>query len=531
MESTDRTEPQNSEQSSSYATQNLPSLAQEATQEFYFNSEEIKAAAKEDMDWFGAIALPDVITLAFPAFYVALWRIVVSSFDKVRDFSKFALGFPRGHGKTMVVKLLILYAILFTKKRYILVIGANKDKAEAIISDVCDMLDSDNIRQLFGNWRYDIETDTKHLKKFTFAGRSVILEGAGQGTAIRGAQHKNARPDFIVLDDAQTKECAESITEAKSFQQWFIGTVLKLKNPMGCTYIYIGNMYKDMEIIPKSRIYSCMLRNLQLSSEWTSFIVGGITADFKALWEELHPLENLIAEYRGDLQLGQPEIFFAEVLNDPKASTSYYIDAAKVIEKVVGPEETHQGNYIVIDPATSKQTPDQVVIGYFEIYDDVPHWAECYDGKYNSMETGYKAVELALSRQCTCIVVEANAYQYALCEIIEYVMQQMGVLGINVIPIYNGGRSKNSRILANFKTAMQGQMTFSPQVRAKYISQAFAFDPTVTNNLDDILDTAAMAEKPAIEHRGAMVIPGDLTIEEKFRLMNMSATSTPPTRF
>lgn len=517
----------------SILSQEVPGSAEtDEVAQYYYNSEEVKAIAKVDMDWFGAIALPSVLTLAFPSFYLYIWQMVVECFDKPRDFSKFVLGLPRGHGKTMVVKLMVLYAILFSQKKYILIIGANSDKAEAIVSDICGMLDSINIRELFGNWRYDITTDNKSLKVFTFNGRKIIIQAAGQGTAIRGAQHDNARPDFIICDDAQTKECSESTVEAKSFQQWFIGTVLKLKNPFGCTYIYIGNMYKDIEIVPKSGIFSCMLRNLQKSADWVSFIVGAILEDGTALWEELHSLEMLLEEYRGDEALGQPEIFFAEVLNDPRAQSSYYIDHTKIVRRQLLSDDIHQGSYIVIDPATNKLTPDQMVIAYFEIFDNIPHFEECHEGKYNSMAAGYKAVELALSKQCTCIVVEANAYQYALCEIIEYVLAQLNVQGINVIPIYNGGKSKNSRILSNFKTAMSGEMTFSPSVHAKYIAQALAFDPTKTTNLDDILDTAAMAERPPIEHREAMVIPGDLTLTEKFHLLGQSGTSDyPNTRF
>lgn len=503
----------------------LPAITESTAEDFYFNSEEVKAAAKEDMDWFGGLALPDVLTLAFPAFYVYLWATVVAVFDKPRDFSKFALGLPRGHAKTMVVKLLVLFAVLFSKKRYILIIGANKDKAAAIVSDVCDMLDSSNIRTIFGNWRYDIEKDTETLKKFSFNGRPVIIEAAGQGTAVRGAQHKNARPDFIICDDAQTKECAESIQESKSFQSWFIGTVMKLKNPMGCTYIYIGNMYKDMEIIPNSGQYCCMLRNLQKSSNWTSFIVGAILEDFTALWEELHPLEQLLEEFKGDLELGQPEIFYAEVLNDPRASASYFIDVSKIAQKLTAIEDVHQGSFIMIDPATSKQTPDQMVIGYFEIYDQIPHWEECHDGKYNSMAAGYKAVELALRKQCTCIIVESNAYQYALCEIIQFVLDQLGVVGINVIPIYSGGKSKNSRILSSFKTMMKREFTMSPSVYNKYSTQALQFDPSITTNLDDILDTAALAERAPIEFKQFMTVIGDLSAEEKLRLMAGTNTS------
>lgn len=474
-----------------------------------YNTEQVKEVARVDMDFFGGLVLPEVLTLQFPNFYVWLWGILTGTLSKTRDFSKFALGLPRGHAKTMVIKLLIVYAILFTKKKYILVIGANLAKAQAIVADIADMLDSSNIQAVFGNWRYQIEQDTHSLKKFNFNGRPVILEAAGQGTAIRGAQQKNSRPDMIVLDDAQTKECAESITESTSFQSWLVGTVLKSKSPWGCTFIYIGNMYKDIELVQGTGIYTCMLRNLQKSTEWTSFIIGAILADGTSLWEELYPLEDLLKDFNADLQLGQQDIFYAEVLNDPKTSTSYHIDTSKFRPRDFNSGDLHQGNYIVIDPATSKRTPDQIVIGYFEIYDNTPNFVEFLSGKFTSPETVYKAIELAVQKQCTCIVVESNAYQYALCQWFEFVLKQLQISGISVIPLYSRS-NKNSKILKGFQTVMKGELTLSSKVYNSYVAQATDFDPRVINNVDDLLDVACMAEIPPLEHRQFMAIQGDL---------------------
>ena len=359
--------------------------------DYQFTTSEVIEAARHDMDFFGGVILPEVVTMKFPDFYCWLWRTLIEVLHKTRDFSKFAIGLPRGHGKTMVVKLLIVYAILFTDKKYILVVGANIKKASAIISDVSKMLDSYNVNQIWGNWRYNMETDTQEQKKFTFNGRAITLEAAGQGTAIRGSNQNNARPDLLIFDDSQTKECAESITEAKSYQQWFIGTALKAKSPLSCTFIYIGNMYKDVELHPGSGIYGCMLRQLQLSPGWISFIVGGLLADGSALWEELQPREQLLQEYADDAQLGQPEIFFAEVLNDPTTSTSYYVDTNQIICRRNDLGEQHQGSFIIIDPATSKATPDQVIIHYFEIYDNVPVSVEMIRDKLTGPEIVYKA--------------------------------------------------------------------------------------------------------------------------------------------
>ena len=104
------------------------------------------------MDFFAGLALPDVYKYPFPPLYLQLWALVTSTFYKPRDFTRYALGLPRGFAKTLVIKLLILYAILYTPKRFILVLCENQDKGKSILADVEDMLSEDNIKAVSGDW-------------------------------------------------------------------------------------------------------------------------------------------------------------------------------------------------------------------------------------------------------------------------------------------------------------------------------------------------------------------------------------------
>lgn len=506
----------------------MDQMADEET--ILFASDNIKAFAQSDLNMFSAVAMPEVATLEFPDFYVWLWQTLtkVVLCDE-RNFDKYAIGLPRGHGKTMVVKLLILFAILYSTRRYVLIVGANTAKAEAIIADICDMLDSGNVQEIFGNWRYNLEVDRQNLKKFTFNGRPVILEAAGYGTAIRGSNQKNERPDLILFDDAQTKECAGSIQEAKQFQQWFLGTAMKAKSPKRCLFIYIGNMYKDIQFVQGQEVYTCMLRNLQISSQWTSFIVGAILADGTALWPELHSKEMLLEELELDMSMGQAEIFFAEVLNDPKTTTSFYIDISKIQKREPLAGETHEGSFIVIDPATSKLTPDQVVINYFEIYDTVPVCIECIAEKLTGPQIVQRSFELALRRGCAVIFVESNAYQYSLCEWFQYFIGQMNLSGLHIQDIYAGGKTKNSRILDLFKSLVQGDIKTSNITHMQLVGQAALFDPTKTNNLDDILDSYQMALQCVLKHRNLIPIPGDLSLDVRWASQGVHDQLSQPT--
>ena len=71
--------------------------------------------------------------------YLAIWDFMKSKVHLHRDFSKLAIGIPRGFAKTALMKLWIIYCILFTMKKFVLVISSNEDHAINIIKDVCDI--------------------------------------------------------------------------------------------------------------------------------------------------------------------------------------------------------------------------------------------------------------------------------------------------------------------------------------------------------------------------------------------------------
>lgn len=474
-----------------------------------FNSADVIEAMRTDMDFFAGVVLPEDCTLQFPGFYLWIWAQLTGVLTKVRDFSKYAIGLPRGHGKTQVIKLLIIYAILFTNKKYILIVGSTAKKANAILSDVADMLDSPNIQTLFGQWRFDMDSDTQEKKVFTFQGRKIILEAAGQGTAIRGSNQGNSRPDLMIFDDSQTKECAESVVEATAFQKWFVGTALKAKSPKSCTFIYIGNMYKDLELVKGQGVYGCMLRNLQKSKAWVTFIIGAILADGSALWEELQPLKQLLEEYEQDKSLGQEDIFFAEVLNNPSGGKSYYIDTEKIVCQRDTVGIPHQGSFIIIDPATSKATVDKMVVHYFEMYDNRPVSTELLAEKFTAPMSVQESLSLAFRRGCKLIIVESNAYQFTLCEWFRFVLEQRGIQGIEIVEMHTS-KQKTGKILRVFKSFMADEIRTTPETDAAIKFQAVAFDPTKTNNEDDILDSCAMAHQAAMEFRALMVSQADL---------------------
>jgi hypothetical protein len=484
----------------------------EPTQEASFNSSEVEKLSKESLDFLAALAMPTVFRYLFPPLFKAAWEWLISYIHKERDFSQLVLGLPRGFAKTTFVKIFLLYVILFTRRQFILVCANSVPKAVAILADVMDFLNEPNIKKVFGDWSVGVETDQQVLKKFGFRGRNIIL-AAGTVESVRGLNIKHQRPDVMLFDDIQSRQDAESEIISKQIETDMIGTAMKAKSPHGCLFIFVGNMYPTKWSI---------LKRLKHNPSWFKFIVGGILATGESLWEELQPIKQLLQEYENDLSMGRPEIFFAEVLNDENASVNNLVDLTKLPTYTIPDDEIHQGNFIVIDPATDKANADAVSITYFEIHQSVPVAKKIIEGRLSPGDTIAEALKIALSKNCRVVAIESNAYQYSLNYWFQFICAQQGIIGIEAVEIYSGSYSKNSRILTMFKQLLAGEILVHPSCQAQVNLQVSQFNPIKRDNVDGILDCLTYAPK-VIELYGHLISASNIIEEQEFGLLRIQS--------
>lgn len=475
-------------------------------QEATFQTDQIEKLAKESLDFLAALCMPIVFRYLFPPVFKSIWNWLISFVHKTRDFSQLAIGLPRGFGKTMLIKIFILFCILFTKKQFILIICGTQTKANNIVSDIMSMLSEQNVKKVFGDWTLGVITDRQDLKRFGFRGRNIILMGAGAGSDIRGITLENERPDVMIFDDIQTREEADSEVVSGKLETWMTGTAMKAKSPHGCLFIFIANMYPTK---------FSLLRKLKHNPTWIKFIAGGILADGTSLWEELQPIKQLLQEYENDLAMGKPEIFFAEVLNDENASVNNLVDLSKLPEYPFQEDDLHFGNFIIIDPATDKPGADAVTIMYFEIHNAYPVCKEIVEGRLSPGDTIIESLKIAIRRQCPLIAIESNAYQYTLKYWFKFICAQRELIGIEPVEVYSGTYSKNSRILGMFKQLLAGEIWVAPDCKAQVNSQISQFNPLRRDNTDGILDCLTYAPK-VIEMYGDLILSRTIIEEQDF---------------
>lgn len=482
-----------------------PTYESETVAEANFDASEARETARVDMDFFAAISIPDTYKYPFPAFYLSAWNWVLQRLRLTRDFSQLALGLPRGFAKTLVIKLLVLYTILFTRKQFILVICENEAKAISIISDVQDMLDEPNIKAVFGDWRLGQITNQQNKKVFGYRGRSIILKAAGAGTGIRGITEKNRRPDVMIFDDIQSREDSESEILSQNLEKWMIGTAMKAKSPEGCLFLFVANMYPTK---------GSLLRRLKQNPNWMKYILGGIKENGESLWEELQPINQLMREFQNDLLAGHPEIFYSEVLNDENATVNNLVDLGTVPDWTYKDDDIPGGRYIIIDPSNDKIHSDKVSIGYFEVFDGYPCMRKLIEARLSPADTIREAIRLALTHNVQIVAIESNAYQYSLNYWFSFICQQMGIHGIQPVEIYSGSTPKNSRIISMFRQLPKGEVKVHPDCRPQVWLQVSQFNPLRRDNDDGILDLLTYAPK-VLELYGIEILNSTIIAEQE----------------
>lgn len=453
------------------------------TTELSTSAAEAAQLSRQDLNFLGMLAAPEEFVFSFPAFYIALFGMLTSFKSKVE---RYAIGIPRGFAKTTFIKLLCVWYILFSNKQFILIVGAAEDLAVNTLSDICDLLDGPNMRRLFGNWRSQCEVDTQALKVFHFRGRDIVLRSIGAGTAVRGINRKNKRPDVIIMDDVQKREISENKELSDQLLKWILGTLMKARSNSGCTYIYVGNMYPQ----------NCILEKLKNNTQWTSFIVGGILADGTSLWEELRPIEELIDEYQSDSEMGHPEIFVSEVLNSTDIASASGIDVGKIPQlPEYFKDSDPEGSFIIIDPSSGKKQGDDCTISHYSVCDGIPVFDQLLHGTFSPMETIKQAIAIGLARNTRLIAVEGVAYQSTLLFWFNHYCESEGISGFEFVELSPKGQAKNNRIKRGLLRCLKGEIYLHPNVRSLVCNQIMEWNPLKVNNVDDIIDPIGYVEE------------------------------------
>jgi Terminase large subunit gpA, endonuclease domain len=304
----------------------------------------------------------------------------------------FALAMPRGSGKTTLCECAALWAILYGYRAFIMLIGSDASSALELLGSIKIELDTNDLLladfpeacfpiralegvsqrckgQLFQGHRTHIGWKGETLVMPTMPdskASGALVRVAGITGRIRGAKctrpdGKSVRPDFVIPDDPQTDESANSPSQCEHRERLLAGAILGLAGPgkkiagvMPCTVIRRGDMADS--ILDRKKHPEWQGERMRMVYDWppsdasktkmdayaelraeelanerglkkaTAFWKRNkkvIEAGSRIGWKErFNPDECSALQHAFNLQLADPRAFEAEYQNDPIDATA-----------------------------------------------------------------------------------------------------------------------------------------------------------------------------------------------------------------
>lgn len=325
----------------------------------------LKSELKKDALLFGKVCFPNMFTEKSPRFH----RELVDLYHN-ENIKKAVIQAPRGFAKSSILaKVCALHHIIYGEGvRFVVIVSKTEGHGKRILHDIKNMLNySQNFQNIYGYWGEQSAKSWTKTEIMLKNGSYIMVRGSNQ--QIAGLNINDQRPTLVIYDDPEDPK--NTINEEKmkdNMKNLYEGILPALNAKIG-RVIVIGTPFHAQ----------CMVEVLHKSEGWVGKKYKAIQDDGTSLWEELFPIEDLLAkkqEYEsdnksgwfysqyqctilpGDNQLFKEEYYceYGGVLEYKNGQNYLILDYRKinkVREDFTPPRKIHVNVFIGIDPAVS----------------------------------------------------------------------------------------------------------------------------------------------------------------------------------
>lgn len=139
----------------------------------------------------------------------------------------FELRIPRGFGKTTIVNANTVRMLVFGTHKVVVYISETATHAEQQLKNIRGQLEGNNLlKAVFEEQRPDQRKGKTWADTQIECNSGSTLLARGSGAQIRGINVNGRRPDFIMMDDVETRESVENDALRLKAKQWLYNDVL-----------------------------------------------------------------------------------------------------------------------------------------------------------------------------------------------------------------------------------------------------------------------------------------------------------------
>lgn len=471
--------------------------------------EEIFFALENSFPFFINFYLGDELTSEVPEFHNETWDLFT-----LEIAIYVAIALPRGHAKTTLAKLVVVWFFLFTDFRFCVYIGNVLGAAAEQCQDIVNYVLCRNHIAVFGEPEFKVQQEGKGFYKFWLTlphkldseGRPTrkfcILKAFGVGMKVRGMNIDNQRPELVILDDVEDDENTATPALVKKLFTWFYGPFLKAMSQRRKKLIFLGNLISNVGL----------LNHLLESDMWYTMRKGCLLADGTPLWPELWPIEAIRADFKEYQRAKMTGRWFAEMMNIPMSDSSPLVAEEDIYYRPWAQPDECEMAFITVDTAISEKTwADKSAVavhgyvrGAWQIVDHVSMRME-------PDRLFFVIKEMCVKWNTRVVGIEETTLQKALAFLFD-VLQHMHQFTFTTIPLPHGNVRKVDR-LAVWTGAMKQKIYGINEGDLVITEQLLRFDPEKQKNDDDLIDACAMG-MPMIQNYMNYILQ-DHTIEDE----------------
>lgn len=200
----------------------------------------------------------------------------------VNKTAKICWSVPRGHAKSAYLSNIFpVHQCVFKKRDYILIISETTGMAQKFVEWVSDQLKhNQKLREDFGVLLHPNKqaNEVDNLEGFVTL-RGTKVQSAGMGVQLRGARHKNSRPDLLILDDLESSKNTNTRDLREKNLHWFNSVIMPIGDITKTAFIYMGTLVHGQGLLTSvlnrsdfnGRIYSAIVSEPDRSDLWTKY--------------------------------------------------------------------------------------------------------------------------------------------------------------------------------------------------------------------------------------------------------------------
>lgn len=442
--------------------------------------------------------LADQLDMSVPEFHLEIWSLLTDT-----EKERVLLAIPRGHAKTTLAKLAVIWHWLFTPHRFCVYLSNTAPIAKGACRDIIDWLSHPNFVQIYGQIKMLKQSENEGLWIFELPmghGRvkRCILRALGQGQQMRGINIDSQRPDLAVVDDVEDLENTGSETQQKKLDEWMYGPFLKA---LAKTHkvMWLGNM------LAKTSLLARQSRN----PKWNPVVFGALVkmpdGTLRPLWPDRWTVEQLLEDLREYKALGLIESWMCEMMNMPGHGENGFTADQMHYAPTPDPSDIACA-WITIDPAFGlKAQNDESAIAVHVIPrgSTIPITLTPTHGRWTEVQLYDEALKLATFWNAWTWGIESVAAQRVLLTLFDMLSASRGLAGrIICVPLMSGrGDPKISRIRTYVSLLAHKEWAVSED-DLDLTTQILGLDMRKKDQSDDIVDAAAYGPTMYEEFQG-----------------------------